>query len=868
MGNPEPASSDAARVRGMVLASELPLPGEHEVDEALVAAAAAHLNRTITGRSLELACEIGKYVLEVFFAGDLARFRERGRKHRSFQALAEHGGLQYSAIWLWRAVGIHEQLSLLPPDVASALPYTHHTLLLSLERPDEKVEVGQRAVSGGWTRNQLQAEVTRRRASGRRGRPPIPPLVKALHRIETLLPVAVRRDHPQAALPGRRDLPALLTTDWYRPQWPATLTTTVHDDQTSGPASTEVSLTESTWDTHGNPTLQRHSSPTRPEDKVEVRTTWSSNTAKGLHRPLTVETWSANVDTPATLELVEKATLTYDAGALTAGLLATQTVCAGTVGNLCGESLVWSFTRTPRGAVSFVNGPLQRDVTYLDFAFGDAVPRTTRNALLHEESVELDALGRVVTQVDPNGVEVTIVRDALGRETERWIRGVGAAVGYLAVSTTWHDDAPRWRSEVTHQYDPATGVETGTSEVRTVLDGFGREVQTWTSSPVGWVAQEVEQDPTGAERLRSEPHVEVVTASFPQQLSATRGPRRWYSRVDAGGEVVQTWDLDAGTATIDHPTAVDTRTLLADNYERREVVDTLGRLRTVQQGFTNAAVTVATYKWDGRDRVKQYADGEGNAHRYTFDGAGRVRTVQRRPDPGAGWSTYYSFQWTGPDPWKMWEGAATGTAKSTWTYDALGRTVSKVVTDPLTTNVPAQVTYTWAWDALPGGAPGTGWIGARHQVTDPVGNTTSTYGASGVLGRLGHETGSTRGTYSATPTPYLINATFQRSTDLQGRVLSETWPSGRVQTGQVDGWTLARPAQPTWVSADEHVHSSTQLSSRGWTDGTFRGATHGAAGRDVAAAGALAAPGPDEREPAEPGGLLGGLCGRRQQRVP
>ena len=187
MGNPEPASSDAARVRGMVLASELPLPGEHEVDEALVAAAAAHLNRTITGRSLELACEIGKYVLEVFFAGDLARFRERGRKHRSFQALAEHGGLQYSAIWLWRAVGIHEQLSLLPPDVASALPYTHHTLLLSLERPDEKVEVGQRAVSGGWTRNQLQAEVTRRRASGRRGRPPIPPLVKALHRIETLL---------------------------------------------------------------------------------------------------------------------------------------------------------------------------------------------------------------------------------------------------------------------------------------------------------------------------------------------------------------------------------------------------------------------------------------------------------------------------------------------------------------------------------------------------------------------------------------------------------------------------------------------------------------------------------------------------------
>jgi hypothetical protein len=58
--------------------------------------------------------------------------------------------------------------------------------------------------------------------------------------------------------------------------------------------------------------------------------------------------------------------------------------------------------------------------------------------------------------------------------------------------------------------------------------------------------------PTGVERLRSEPHVATMTASFPEFLSETRGPRRSYTRTDAGGAVIESWDLDAGVTYPTH----------------------------------------------------------------------------------------------------------------------------------------------------------------------------------------------------------------------------------------------------------------------------------------------------------------------------
>lgn len=164
------------------------LPGESTVDTALVDEATRHLNLVSTPRTLDRADEVGRYILDTFFLGAPRWFRERGRGHRSFQTLVARPDLRFSSIWVWRAVGIHEQLSVLPTPIATALPYSHHALLLALESPDEKLDVARRAVDARWTRDQLQAAVTSARgARGRRGRPPLPPLVKTLHRIESLL---------------------------------------------------------------------------------------------------------------------------------------------------------------------------------------------------------------------------------------------------------------------------------------------------------------------------------------------------------------------------------------------------------------------------------------------------------------------------------------------------------------------------------------------------------------------------------------------------------------------------------------------------------------------------------------------------------
>lgn len=166
------------------------LPGEAKVDNELVDQAVEQINRLYTGRALEMAREIGAYVLETFFAGDANNFRERGGEHATFRELSEREDLQFSKIWLWRAVSVYDQLKLLPENIAEALPYTHHTLLLPLHDETKKIELAKKAVEKGWTKDVLQAEVTKVREkekTSKGGRKPLLPFVKTVNRLEKFL---------------------------------------------------------------------------------------------------------------------------------------------------------------------------------------------------------------------------------------------------------------------------------------------------------------------------------------------------------------------------------------------------------------------------------------------------------------------------------------------------------------------------------------------------------------------------------------------------------------------------------------------------------------------------------------------------------
>ncbi len=162
------------------------LPGETQVDEALVDQAVQHINRLYTTRALEMAREIGGYVLATFFDGDAENFRERAGSHATFKELSERDDLQFSKVWLWRAVSVYDQLALLPGDLAEELPYTHHTLLLPLHDEQKKVELAKAAVEQGWSSDQLQEQVAKVRESektSKGGRKALLPFVKTLNRL-------------------------------------------------------------------------------------------------------------------------------------------------------------------------------------------------------------------------------------------------------------------------------------------------------------------------------------------------------------------------------------------------------------------------------------------------------------------------------------------------------------------------------------------------------------------------------------------------------------------------------------------------------------------------------------------------------------
>lgn len=168
-----------------------PLPGEQALDEHLLDQAVHQINAAWAIKGIETAREIGEYVLSTFFDGDPTAFHERGKGHTSFRALSEREDLYVSHSWIWRAVSVTEQLRLLPEDISTALPFTHHTLLIPVKDQKTKVKLAKSAAQQGWSKRKLEAEVKKvrpKRAQGPKvGRPPLPRFQKSIHKIEKLL---------------------------------------------------------------------------------------------------------------------------------------------------------------------------------------------------------------------------------------------------------------------------------------------------------------------------------------------------------------------------------------------------------------------------------------------------------------------------------------------------------------------------------------------------------------------------------------------------------------------------------------------------------------------------------------------------------
>jgi hypothetical protein len=162
------------------------LPGEYDVDNALLDRTVQDLNHLYTAKGLETARDLGEYVLREYFGDDYHAFKKRNKKHVSFQQLAKRDDLQPSASFLWYAVNIVPQLRMLPETIASALPLSHHRLLLHVQDEERRVKLAEEAVEKGLSRRALEEKIRRTKKAPEgapRGRKPLPAFVRAFNAV-------------------------------------------------------------------------------------------------------------------------------------------------------------------------------------------------------------------------------------------------------------------------------------------------------------------------------------------------------------------------------------------------------------------------------------------------------------------------------------------------------------------------------------------------------------------------------------------------------------------------------------------------------------------------------------------------------------
>lgn len=174
------------------------LPGAEAIDAALVDQAVADLNHLYTAKGLETARSVAECVIQVFFGGNVETFRARHGTHMSFKELGKREDLQVSYQFIWNSCAVVEQLRMLPPEIADALPMSHHKLLLPVKDEAQKNSLAKAAVKDGLSKRDFEARVkevrAEQKADSKAGRPPLPAFAKAFGKVKSIAQLVESED--------------------------------------------------------------------------------------------------------------------------------------------------------------------------------------------------------------------------------------------------------------------------------------------------------------------------------------------------------------------------------------------------------------------------------------------------------------------------------------------------------------------------------------------------------------------------------------------------------------------------------------------------------------------------------------------------
>jgi hypothetical protein len=164
------------------------------------------INEAFRAGTMDIHIAIGRLIITRLYGGDLRVWRAHGAKETSFAKLAVRSGndLLVSATSLYRAVALFELTERLGISAWKYLGVSHLRAVLSL--PDfEQRRLLATAEKDRWTVKRIEGEAStlRQTQERRRGRHPLPPFVKTIHRVAKAL------FHPSKALAGLHQIDKL-----------------------------------------------------------------------------------------------------------------------------------------------------------------------------------------------------------------------------------------------------------------------------------------------------------------------------------------------------------------------------------------------------------------------------------------------------------------------------------------------------------------------------------------------------------------------------------------------------------------------------------------------------------------------------------
>ncbi|MBI4438160.1 hypothetical protein HY631_04380 [Candidatus Uhrbacteria bacterium] len=165
------------------------LPGERNLAPERLDHLAKRIRELCAGAGLSNARPLGEFLVEELFDGDEEAFYANPSGHAAFRELAKRPDVPVSGPHLAASVAVLRQLRELPADLAEALSFEHHRVLLTVRDLEKKIALARIACEEGLKCRAFRLRVRDAREPRRGmvpGRPPTPALLRIVHDIETL----------------------------------------------------------------------------------------------------------------------------------------------------------------------------------------------------------------------------------------------------------------------------------------------------------------------------------------------------------------------------------------------------------------------------------------------------------------------------------------------------------------------------------------------------------------------------------------------------------------------------------------------------------------------------------------------------------